>query len=278
MKTGWVTMERFDNRLPNSVGSSRIRCRWLLPHWKEAEEMIIGKKYGARVYQKVYAAPMMDHFKGPQVLDLCDPDWLEGKPVFEFVDRADATVTSTEALASFVRKLRPKAKVLCIPDRVNIPEHQPVKTKHEGAAKSIAWFGYSQNVHYVEKTFPELIKHGLSLTIISDEPYTPPSAYKALSIRNVPYSYPGLYSELSQHDLVLMPGTGDDERGKFKSNNKMLTAWCLGLPVVIEPDDLEKYMDPKRREEEAKVRLQEVHEKWDVALSAKEYRALMESL
>ena len=35
------TMEKFDNRMPNSVGSSRIRMRWMLPYWEQAEEFII---------------------------------------------------------------------------------------------------------------------------------------------------------------------------------------------------------------------------------------------
>ena len=37
-KIGVSTMERFDNRRSQSVGSSRIRARWLLHYWPEAEE------------------------------------------------------------------------------------------------------------------------------------------------------------------------------------------------------------------------------------------------
>ena len=98
-KVGLLTMEKMDNRLFNSVGSSRIRMRWMLPYWDEAEEYGIAKEYETLVFQKVYWGAMMDAFKGVKILDLCDPDWLENKPVFEFVDKVDAVVTSTPALA-----------------------------------------------------------------------------------------------------------------------------------------------------------------------------------
>ena len=42
--TGCLSMEKIGNRAVNSVGSSRIRLRWLLNYWPEAEEYIIGKE------------------------------------------------------------------------------------------------------------------------------------------------------------------------------------------------------------------------------------------
>ena len=72
MKIGICTMEKFDNRVVNSVGSSRIRVRWLLKYWPEAEEYIIGKEYDVLIFQKVYWKPMMQSFEGIKILDICE--------------------------------------------------------------------------------------------------------------------------------------------------------------------------------------------------------------
>lgn len=274
---GFCTMERFDNRELNSVGSSRIRARWLINLWPEAEEYIIGKRYDVMVFQKVYWPLMMQQYDGIKILDLCDPDWLEGKPVLEFVDLADATITSTQALADYIKKLRPDALVKCIPDRVYIPEHN-ARGEHDGKATKVAWFGYAQNAHYLLQTFDELIRQGLELTVISNTPYEPPMAYRALKVHNVPYSYPEVNKELAKCDLVIMPEPEGDERAKFKSNNKTLQAWALGLPVAKSADDLDRFASAEERNKERELRLKEISEKWDVRLSVEEYKEVIEQI
>ena len=269
------TMEKFDNRQKNTVGSSRIRARWLLNYWKEAEEYKMGKNYDVMIYQKVYWKKMMEKFDGIQILDICDPDWLEKKPVFEFVDLADATVTSSEPLAQYIQKIRPSAKVVCIPDRMYLPELTPVKSKHEGKIRSMVWFGYSQNTHYLQKTFDELLKNDIKLTIISNQPYTPPYAFQKLEVENIPYDYNTVNSELIKHDALLMPAPSDDIKGQYKSNNKVLIGWALGLPVVSTADELDAMMDAKVRKIESEKRLKEIREKWDVKISVQEYKQLI---
>lgn len=276
---GFCSMERFDNRVFNSVGSSRIRVRWLINEWPEAEEFLIGKDYEVLIFQKVYWKQMMQQFKGIKILDLCDPDWLEGKPVLEYVDMADATTTSTQALADYIKKLRPNARVLCIPDRIYKPDHQPVKKDFIGDAKSAVWFGYSQNIHYIYKTFDELIRRKLSLTVVCESPFTAPVGYSNLQVYNVPFTFPGVNREIIKHDLVLFPDVStQDERGKFKSNNKTLQAWACGMPVARTPDDLERFMNPEERKKESELRLKEIDEKWDVKISVQEYKDLIEEI
>jgi len=277
---GICTMEKFDNRLPNSVGSSRIRMRWLLPYWEEAEEYIIGKKYEAMIFQKVYWAEMMDAFQGVKILDLCDPDWLEGRPVFEFVDRVDAVTTSTEALADYIRKLRPQKKhILCIPDRVYMPEAEPVKQEYGDKLRTVVWFGYSHNAHYLFNTLDEIIARGLELVCVADQPIEPPMSYRnQIRITNVAYSYATANKEMIKYDAVLMPQPTGDERGKYKSNNKTLQAWALGMPVIKVPDDIDKFMTMEARKEEGQQRRKEIEEKWDVKYSVSEYQELIKQI
>ncbi len=276
---GIATMEKFDNRLLNSVGSSRIRARWLLPYWPEAEEFVIGKHYETIIFQKVYWKDMMKRFTGIKILDLCDPDWLENKPVFEFVDLVDAVTTSTQALADYVQKLRKDAFVRCIPDRVFMPEAQPVKAEHNESLKTLVWFGYHQNAHYLQSTYDELVKQGLELTIIADHQIDLPLMYKGkLHLHNVAYNYQTLNKEIIKADAVLMPDAMGDERSKYKSNNKTLQAKSLGMPIVKVPEDLEKLQTKEARETEGKANRKEVEDKWDVKYSVDEYRQLMKEI
>lgn len=278
-QVGIITMEKADNRPKNSVGSSRIRARWLLPYWPEAEEYKMGEEYEVTIFQKVYWDKMLEEYKGIKILDLCDPDWLEGRPVFQYVDLCDAVVTSSQPLADYILKLRPEQKVVCIPDRILLTEHKPREIKHEKRAEKIVWFGYSHNVHYLQKTFEELIQYGLKLVVISNEAYYPPSVYNNLQIENIPYNYDTVHEEIKKCDLALMPDTTtDDLKGKFKSNNKTLTCWALGVPVVKEPKDLAKLIGGEARQKEADKRLQEIKDKWDVKYSVEEYRRLIEEL
>lgn len=270
-------MEKFDNRVKDSVGSSRIRGRWLIKYWSDAEEYVIGKEYDVIIFQKVYWENMAKEFKGIKILDICDPDWLEGKPVLEYTDSMDAIVTSTKPLADYMKKFRLKSNIICIPDRVDLSEHNK-KTKHEGRASKIVWFGFSQNIHYIYKTFPDIIKKNLELTVISDQPFNPPLQYQSLKVVNIPYSYPNVHREIIKSDMVLMPETTDDLRGGFKSNNKTLTAWALGMPVVKVPEDLDRFMDENERQKEADLRYKEVVEKWNVTQSVVEYRQLIEGI
>ena len=273
---GICTMERFDSRPLNSVGSSRIRCRWLLDYWPEAEEYIIGKKYDVMIFQKVYWFNMMRAFKGIKILDLCDPDWLENRPVFEFIDLSDIVTTSTETLAEYIRKLRPNCLVKCIPDRVYLPEAKPIKREHSEVLKKVVWFGYSHNAHYLKQVYEELIKRDLELYVIADHPVDPPLLYKSkLKIKNIPYNYETLNKELIKYDAVLMPDPYGDERAKYKSNNKTLQAWSLGIPMIKIPEDIDRLMTKIEREKESEKMLNEIRDKWDVKYSVDEYRELI---
>lgn len=278
-KISLLTMEKMDNRIFNSVGSSRIRMRWLLPYWEEAEEYGIGKKYDVMIFQKVYWGPMMDKFEGIKILDLCDPDWLENKPVFEFIDKVDAVTTSTEALAEFVRKMRPKALVKCVPDRIYIPESVPIKTEHAEKIKKVVWFGYSQNAHYLVRVYDELIRRGLELVVVSDNPIEPAQGYRGkIVINNVLYNYSTANKEMIKYDAILMPDPIGDERAKYKSNNKTLHAWSLGMPVIKVPEDLDKLATKEARVKESNEKLSEIKEKWDVRLSVQNYRDLINQI
>lgn len=276
MNIGFATMEKIENRLPGSIGSSRIRAQWLCNYWKDAEIYKVGKKYDVMIFQKAYWQQMLESFPGVKIFDLCDPDWLVPRPVVQVMDYCDAMVTSTEALATYLRNFI-KKPVICIPDRVDLHEHNP-RGVHEGRATKVGWFGYAHNMHYIQKCFGDLLEKNLELVIISDIEYVPPMGYENLHITNVKYNYENVHDELKKCDMLLLPDTNDDIKGRFKSNNKTLTGYALGLPVAKLPEDLDRFMNPDERNQEMEMRLKEVREKWDVRLSVEEYKTLIKSL
>lgn len=273
---GIITMEKVENRKINSVGSSRIRARWLLNYWPEAEEWTMGRKYDVVIFQKAYFKKLAEEFKGIKIFDICDPDWLDPRPVFEMISYCDAVTVPTQPLADFLKKMT-KKPVYIIPDRVNLDEIKYVKFEHKGKAKNAVWFGYSSNLKYITRTFDFLHGKGLSLTLISDEQLD--HLETPLQYRFIKYRYETINEEVIKADFVLMPDTADpDGRLKYKSNNKIIQSWAWGMPVAKTPDEINRFMDGEERQKESEARLKEVAEKYDVRLSVEEYRKVINTI
>ena len=280
MTIGFATFEKQDNRPKGTIGSTRIRARWLYDLWPEAEEYQIGKKYDVMIFQKVYWDTMMEQFDGIKIMDLCDPDWVEGRDVMKYCAMADAVVTSTQPLADYIKRFITDKPVICIPDRIKMAEHEPyMKKTHEEVVKSVVWFGYLHNATYFDNTLDELIRRNVSLTVIANKEYHLPRD-KDLELHFVKYGYPSVHEELSKHDIVLLPGDRGkvDYRGQFKSNNKVLTAQALGVPVVQFPEDFDRLITKEQREKEAELKLKDIHDNWLVEQSISEYKDLINEI
>lgn len=275
---GLISMEKYENRKRDSVGSSRIRGRWLWEAWSECEEYQIGKKYDVLIFQKCYWRRMLEDFKGIKIFDLCDPDHLDQRPIVETLTHCDALVTSTERLAEYYRKIT-DIPVICIPDRIKLSEHKPVKElKNDwGNGKKAVWFGFSQNFKYVERTFNVLKSEGVELTVISNQTLAAPSEYQPFSVKSRKYDHATIYEELIKADFALLPEP-NDIRGGFKSNNKDLTCWALKLPVAKQPEDIKRFADLTERKKEAEAKYKEVKKNWTMDKSVRQWKDLMRSL
>ena len=277
MKIGILSNEQWANAQKGSVGSSRIRVKWPLHYWPEAEEFKIGKKYDAIIFQKAYFIDFMKVYDGVKILDLCDPDWMEGKPVVEAIELCDAVTVSSLGLFEYVEKIT-KKPVFYVPDRVDVVIHSQKKV-HEGRAKSAVWFGYHHNQITIDAVIPTLKRLGLTLTVISDLPYYPQSSIEGVdklwithNVKNIKFDSETINDELvAGGDFILnyRPETG---KFRFKSDNKTLIAWALGMPVVRSSEDIERFMDPEERKREVEARQLEIAQKWTVDKSVAEYR------
>ena len=272
---GIILFEVWHNR--KNIGSSRYRGHWWVKYFKELELFKQCKKYDFVIFQKCYWLNYMKVYDGIKILDLVDPDWLEGKPIKEIANLIDAFTCCTEKLATFLRQLTDKP-VVVIPDRQDL-EYCKEKKIHRGRAKSCVWFGYSHNSHVLTQTIPYLTELGLDLTVISEK-YTTVCDGKESFKQNEKWKKWQLDTsgrEIIKHDIVLMPHSFKS-RDQFKSNNKTTYSWAIGMPVATNFDELKRFIDEAERKKEAEKRLKEVKEHYDIKQSVIQLKGLINEL
>lgn len=281
----FFTMEQFHNK--SATGSGNIRVRNLLKYWPEADLYKYGEKPDVLIFQKVYVSEStqglynfpVTYDGGIKILDLCDPDWIE--PAYRLkstVDGVDAVTCSSQAIVDFVKQITDKP-VRLIRDRFDLDNFPEVK-KHKGEAKDLVWFGYSHNAEVLRGVVFYAKKKGLKLTVVSDRD---PEAWQVIGDESFRESYKYVkwgddaYEMIQRRDICVLPkGTRPVDR--FKSNNKTTVARLLGLPVARSPEDIERFMSPEAREAEKDKWYTRVRNDYDVKLSVKEYKELIDDL
>jgi hypothetical protein len=272
MKIAFYLFEQFHGR--QGMGSSKIRGHWVSKYWEDSEIFKMGKKYDVIIYQKVYHIDHAKEFRGFKILDLCDPDWLHWVyKVKEMIELVDVITTSSEALRFAVSRFTDKP-VIYIPDRLDLELFNKKKV-HEGNALSTVWFGYSDNYEALVPVLPILNKLGLNLVVVSDGGYSIPSQYSNIELTNFKWKDETAYDNIITGDIALNPKktTG---KWKFKSSNKTILSWALGLPVAFTDKDLKKYINIEERIKEVELRQKELKSEWDSKLSVQQYQNIIE--
>ena len=273
-----ITFENFHGRKKGSMGSSMIRGEWLCNHWPEANLYTQGSYADVMIYQKVYWKYHMQDFKGVKILDLCDPDWIDGVlKLKEISFLVDAITTNTKETAEFVRNSVKNIPVVCIPDRIDLTQFPKDIKKHEKIAEDIVWFGYQNNANILlPPLLYSLAKKKLKLHVISDGEFRPLNDC-GVEIIYSKYESDSAFFMIRQNDIVINPSM-NIKKFRYKSNNKTLISWALGLPVAITMDELNRFMDPIERRKEIKKRQQEIKEKWDIKFSVEQYKNLIKQI
>lgn len=278
-KIGIFTFEQFQKK--SNIGSTRIRVKWLVNYWPEAEEFVMGRKYDVVIYQKAYWIEHAERFEGIKILDVCDADWMHwGTRMREMIDVCDAVTTSTVPIAVYLKKLCPDKPVWCIPDRIDFETLKDMKKNHrgKGRAKVAGWFGYSQNFAMLTESVNALVTLGIEeLVVIANKQHPfqlPASVTGKIRLINYPWTEATMNRDLLTCDVIINP-QANYGRWKYKSNNKTIHAWALGLPVATNKDQLEIFMDEAARVKESDFRFKEMREKYNVKDSVEEYRNLI---
>lgn len=278
---GIVTFEDFQKR--THIGSTRIRAWWLLNYWPEAEPFTTGRKYDAVIFQKAYWVHYAELFEGVKIIDVCDPDFLNWRrELRRMIDCCDAVTTSTEALAGVLQEYTSRP-VFCIPDRLDPLAFGGLRKAHagRGRTRTVAWYGYSHNFTALDSIVEALPELGIEeLLVIADanKPYElPPPLREKLSLRNYVWGHDTVCGDLLKADLVLNPRI-ESGRWKYKSNNKTLAAWAIGLPVAHTRAELAALIPEEARIKEAEQQHSRVFNEYHVRQSVEQYRRLIDDL
>jgi hypothetical protein len=278
---GFLTFEQMSGR--KDLGSTRIRAHALIRHWSEAELFRTGQRYSAVIFQKTYWLEYATAFSGIKILDICDPDLLYwNSPLKAMADTCDVVTTSTQPLAELIANYT-KTPVVCISDRVDLESIRGLRKSHvgNGTAKTAVWFGYSANFPSLDCAIPELLACDFNHLVVvadSDRPYwLPLEHYGAMRVTNHAWNADTIYQHLLAADIVVN-FTLDYGRWKYKSNNKTVLAWGLGLPVAHSGQELAALISEEARIQEAERRLDQVEREYDVHQSVEEYKNLIANL
>lgn len=277
----FFTFSQYHNKRP-VVGSTFIRVNQLLKYWDGADLYKYGENPDVLIFQKVYCTQDYKfpiHFKGLKILDICDPDWLDGVAIKETVDAVDAVVVPTQALKDFISQLTDKP-IRVIPDRFDM-DLIPKKPKtHVKKARTVVWFGYKHNAEILRPALPLIRELGLNLKIISnDNPFlfqyadsVPQEKYEYIK-----YDEATIYKELQKADFAIMP-QGFRPNDKYKSNNRMVKAILAGLPVAKDKDEVLSFMEPENRHKFIKDNYGRIKAEYDVRQSVEDYKELIDEL
>jgi len=262
---------------PNAA-STRIRVRWPLRYWPEAEEFRVGCSYDVVIFQKAYWLEYATLFRGPKILDFCDPDFLEDEPrCIAMMNLSDAVTCSSPALTEHAASLT-RTPVHTIPDRVDFESIGALRKTHDGPARIAGWYGNSQNFPLLDLAIDWLLQHGLSQLLViagRGRPYElPERAKERITLTNVAWKDETAYRDLLNADVILNPRS-DEGLWRYKSNNKTVLAWALGLPVAHDAHELGALLTEDERRGEAERRLTEVRGRYDVRQTVEDYQRLI---
>lgn len=276
MNISVVSYEKKHGRGEGTAGSSLIRARWLVDKWPEAKLWTNGQKADAMIFQKAYWKSMMEDFQGKKILDLCDPDWMGGDlKLMELAEHVGAITCSNQALTDFVQQVLPQKIVRTVPDRLNLDYFQERK-KHTGRALRAVYFGYQHNANaLLPFALPALARFGLELILVSNRPYSGTSG--GVPIKYVKWEPHTAYQDIQTADFAINPSSGVSNF-RYKSNNKTLISWGLGLPVANFADEIERFMDPVEREKESALRWDEIERDWRIEKSVGEYKEILATI
>lgn len=278
---------RYHGKYPDA-GSTNIRVNQLLKYWPEANKYLFGQHPDVLIFQKVYCTPdykFPKHYQGIKILDICDPDWLDGvTSIKETVDAVDAVTCSSDALRKFIKQMTNKP-VITIADRFDL-ENIPTRKKHKYEARTVAWFGYRHNSDTLRPAMRLLNELNLNLLVISDDDPLAwqwvPARIDSEEYRKEKYTYfkyneDTFYETMFKADFALLP-IGSRPLDVFKSNNKTVKAILSGLPVAHDADDVRKFLNAEEREKYLDENYEKTKQEYDVKKSVEQYKELIDIL
>jgi glycosyltransferase involved in cell wall biosynthesis len=155
--------------------------------------------------------------------------WIYGpQQALRLLRRADATVVSTEALASMLPTwAHADAVIPTVPD----PERYPIARHVQERPVRIGWAGSMRNLPYLEivrTTLRRLSDDGIAdLEVVSSEPWSGPSTFRRWELAEEATVF-------ARFGIGIMP-LPDTPYTRAKAGFKLLQYMAAGVPVVASP-------------------------------------------
>lgn len=249
--------------------------------------------YDAIVFQKRYQladierAIRLKYLGKKIILDLTDPMWWwSPKECTAMMELADVVTTSNDGLTDAVLQNDLVKRAVTIPDRMLASYHPSVVEHGERERVVLAWYGDSGNRLALTGYLPVLIylahRFPMELRIIDNDPSMKLMLEDNdnLKITHIPWTHETFHAQLVRCDIAYLPPY-PGPWGMLKSNNRQVTAWWAGLPVVDgnHIGELASMIESvELRRQTAIVNRQIAERDWDVRQSVKELVALVEEI
>lgn len=208
------------------------------------------------------------------IFDMTDPHWdfidydPSGKSR-ELLDKimpyVDVVTVPTDELKYTFLQYRTDKIIKIIPDSINLETHNKVKKHTKKEDFKICWYGSYGNICSIDELArADLERLGLefkiTLTCLYDKGKIEIEPFKNIELVTKEWSEEGTITEILNSDIVINPRYSNWK--SYKSNNKTIKAWSLGVPCV-EYDfyrEIKKFTSIEARNREAKIRLEDVKE------------------
>lgn len=230
--------------------SSRYRCDWVSKYWPRAT---VWKKFEADervheasdiyIFQKTLLPSFIEdmerlHAMGKTIIfDLCDAEWDGHEDLLRrALVSVDYCTTSTEYIRQHLVKTYRK-KTQLIVDRMDLDEFPKVKDHKDSTLPRVVWFGNRNTIHALslmhEALYEAYRQIPFTLVLISDQfdAYQQPTGME-IPTEKIIWTLEGANDAILSGDVVVNPHNLDSEKGRAKSDNKTITSWALGMPVV----------------------------------------------
>lgn len=249
-KIGFVTYQN-DPEVKDEVASTRIRITWALPYMptaivsedfeelKTCDVVVFQTRIQTKDWQM--AAKLRD--LGVKIIfDFTDPHWIKEydpdaiHPVFYKIAELSHCVTlPTEGIEKTFNAAFPFVRTEIVKDRLDLNLYNKIKEHKDTKEFKILWHGSYGNICSIDLARADLEKLGLEYKIKLICVYDKSTKYSVKPFKNIEvevreWSNQKVIDSLLESDLSINPKY--DNWKSYKSNNKTITAWALGIPCI----------------------------------------------
>jgi hypothetical protein len=279
-----IRVDYVSKYLPNSIASNNIK------DLMDCDAVIFQKRYK---YEDVFFAQWLRERNRMVIFDLTDPVWdkdylgcyfpitNDTHEAFKLMLAESNCVTfCTYKLEEMFNSCYKGFNTKVIPDRIDLECHKDSKIHDDKDKYIILWHGTKfsiDSINLAREDLEQLYKEiDFKLVIIREQGSTILRPF-SFEVEYKIWDYTTINQEIIESDVTINPRIKDS----YKSNNKTIKSWALGVPCVTEDFYFNlKYLltSATNRNAEAKSMRLLINNHYDSRISAKELEELIENI